>query len=61
MTFYIDHQHKKTYWEDEVPAEAAAALLQASSPPLRAAAAMQPSASAPDLRGEGAKCRYAGP
>lgn len=60
MTFYIDHLQKKTYWEDDVPAEAAAALLQASSPRLRAANAMHPSASAPDLRGESAQSRCAG-
>ncbi len=56
MSFFIDHEEKKTYWEEELPAEgrvslqaAAAAKQQQQQQQPRNGASMHSSASAPDL------------
>ena len=48
MNFFIDHEAKKTYWEEELPAEGRAALQRQQQQP-RNGALMHASASAPDL------------
>ena len=60
MSFFIDHEEKKTYWEEELPAEGRAALQTAAAAKQqqqqqqqqqqpRNGALMHASASAPDL------------
>ncbi len=58
MSFFIDHEEKKTYWEEELPAEGRAVLQAASTAKQqqhqqqqqpRNGGLMHASASAPDL------------
>ena len=56
MSFFIDYEEKKTYWEEELPAEGRAALQTAATAKQRQqqqqprhGALMHASSSAPDL------------
>ena len=65
MSFFIDHKEKKTYWEEELPAEGRAALQAAAAAKQQRqqptnGTLMHASASAPDLA-QTARCTASPP